>query len=293
MAVECILPPVSFFPSGYFPDIVKERSKLDFHRISMLSRAIKSEKKVIAMVAPSVLAQFKQPIEKVFGALKAIGFDDVIEVAYGAEETIRNEAHEFKEKIESGAAFMTTSCCSAYVQLARKHIPEIMPYISSTGSPMRYAAAYARKKHPEGINVFIAPCASKKAEGREDPNVDFVWTFRELDAVLEGLEIDMESCAPFTPDEHSGHDAHGFAKTGGVFTAVKNMIGDPNLQGTIIADLNKKNIAALRAYAKTGKCPTKMIEVMACPGGCISGPCACNEGMAAIRQFDAELKKKE
>jgi iron only hydrogenase large subunit-like protein len=36
-----------------------------------------------------------------------------------------------------------------------------------------------------------------------------------------------------------------------------------------------------------------MIEVMACPGGCISGPCACNEGMAAIRQFDAELKKKE
>ena len=111
--------------------------------------------------------------------------------------------------------------------------------------------------------------------------------------MLEGLEIDMESCAPFTPDEHSGHDAHGFAKTGGVFTAVKNMIGDPNLQGTIIADLNKKNIAALRAYAKTGKCPTKMIEVMACPGGCISGPCACNEGMAAIRQFDAELKKKE
>lgn len=44
------------------------------------------------MVAPSVLAQFKQPVEKVFGALKVIGFDDVIEVAYGAEETIRNEA---------------------------------------------------------------------------------------------------------------------------------------------------------------------------------------------------------
>ena len=256
-------------------------------------KRIKSEKKVVAMVAPSVLAQFKQPIEKVFGALKAIGFDDVIEVAYGAEETIRNEAMEFKEKLEEGAAFMTTSCCSAYVQLARKHIPELMPYISSTGSPMRYTAAYARKKHPEAINVFIAPCASKKAEGREDPNVDFVWTFRELDAVLEGLGIDIEGCAPFTPDEHAGHDAHGFAKTGGVFTAVKNMVGDPNLQGTIIADLNKKNIATLRAYAKSGKCPTKMIEVMACPGGCISGPCACNEGMAAIRQFDAELKKKE
>ena len=71
------------------------------------------------------------------------------------------------------------------------------------------------------------------------------------------------------------------------------MVGDQTMQGTIVANLDKKSIGQLRAYAKTGKCPTKMIEVMACPGGCISGPCACNEGMQAIRQFDAELKKKE
>lgn len=256
-------------------------------------KRIKAGRKVVAMVAPSVLAQFKQPIEKVFGALKALGFDDVIEVAYGAEETIRREAEEFKEKLEEGAAFMTTSCCSAYVQLAKKHIPEILPYVSSTGSPMRYTAEYARKKHPDGVNVFIAPCASKKSEGRADPDVDFVWTFRELDAVIEGYGIDMDQVEDFVPEETAGHDAHGFAKTGGVFAAVKNMVGDPTLQGTIVADLNKKSIAQLRAFAKTGKCPTRMIEVMACPGGCISGPCACNEGMNAIRQFDAELKKKE
>ena len=256
-------------------------------------KRIKAGRKVVAMVAPSVLAQFKQPIEKVFGTLKALGFDDVIEVAYGAEETIRREAEEFKEKLEEGAAFMTTSCCSAYVQLAKKHIPEILPYVSSTGSPMRYTAEYARKKHPDGVNVFIAPCASKKSEGRADPDVDFVWTFRELDAVIEGYGIDMDQVEDFVPEETAGHDAHGFAKTGGVFAAVKNMVGDPTLQGTIVADLNKKSIAQLRAFAKTGKCPTRMIEVMACPGGCISGPCACNEGMNAIRQFDAELKKKE
>lgn len=259
----------------------------------VLKEMKKKEKKVVAMVAPSILAQFKQPIEKVLGAFKAIGFDDVLEVAYGAEETIRREAAEFKEKMEEGAPFMTTSCCSAYVQLVKKHIPELLPYVSTTGSPMHYIAEYARKKYPDGINVFIAPCASKRAEGNENPNVDFVWTFREVEAVLEGMGINIDDCKPFTPEEHAGHDAHGFAKTGGVFTAVKNMIGDPEMQGTIIANLDKKSIAQLKAYAKTGKCPTKMIEVMACPGGCISGPCACNEGMPAIRQFDAELKKKE
>ena len=47
----------------------------------------------------------------------------------------------------------------------------------STGSPMYYIAEYVRKKHPEAVTVFIAPCASKKAEGRENPNVDFVLVF--------------------------------------------------------------------------------------------------------------------
>ena len=116
-------------------------------------------------------------------------------------------------------------------------------------------------------------------------------TFREVEAVLEGMEIDIDKCEPYTPSEVAGKDAHGFAKTGGVFTAVKNHLGE-DVQGLVIADLNKKNIALLRAYAKSGKCPGKMIEVMSCPNGCISGPCSCSENGEATRKFDAELKKK-
>ena len=254
---------------------------------------IQKGKKVIAMVAPAVLAQFGKPIEQVYGALKSLGFSDVVEVAYGAEETIRREAEELKEKIEEGQPFMTTSCCPAYVNLAKKHIPEIVKYVSSTGSPMHYTAIYAKEKFGEECKtVFIAPCASKKAEGAADKNVDFVWTFRELNAVIQGMGIDIESTMPYTPDEHASRDAHNFAKTTGVFTAVKNHIGDENLEGVVIADLHKKNIAMLRAYAKTGKCPGKLVEVMSCPGGCITGPCACSEGGEATRRFEAEVKKK-
>ena len=256
-------------------------------------KEIEKGEKVIAMVAPAVLAQFGKPIEQVYGALKALGFSDVVEVAYGAEETIRREAEELKEKIEEGQPFMTTSCCPAYVNLAKKHIPEIVKYVSSTGSPMHYTAIYAKEKFGEECKtVFIAPCASKKAEGAADKNVDYVWTFRELNAVIQGMGIDIESTMPYTPDEHASRDAHNFAKTTGVFTAVKNHIGDESLEGVVIADLHKKNIAMLRAYAKTGKCPGKLVEVMSCPGGCITGPCACSEGGEATRRFEAEVKKK-
>lgn len=255
-------------------------------------KRIRAGKQVIAMVAPSVLAQFGKPIEKVFGALKAMGFTDVIEVAVGAEETTRRESAEFVERMEEGEPFMTTSCCPAYVNLARKHIPDLMKYVSTTASPMVYTAEYAREKYPEGVNVFISPCASKKAECREHNNVDFVLTFREIEAILEGMEVDIDQCEPYIPAETAGKDAHGFAKTGGVFTAVKNILDGEDVNGLVIADLNKKNIALLRAYAKTGKCPGKMVEVMSCPGGCITGPCTCSDNGEATRRFDSEIKKK-
>ena len=254
-------------------------------------KRIRAGKKVVAMVAPSVLAQFGKPIEQVYGAIKALGFHDVIEVAVGAEETTRRESEEFKEKMEEGELLMTTSCCPAYVNLARKHIPEMLKYVSSTASPMVYTSQFAREKHPDAVNVFISPCPSKKAEAREHDTVDFVWTFRELDAVLNGMEISIDDCQPFTPEESAGVDAHGFAKTGGVFTAVKNILGGEDINGIVISDLNKKNIGVLKAYAK-GKCPAKMVEVMSCPGGCITGPCSCADNNEANRRFEAEIKKR-
>jgi iron only hydrogenase large subunit-like protein len=49
----------------------------------------------------------------------------------------------------------------------------------------------------------------------------------------------------------------------------------------------------LRAYAKSGKAPGQFIEVMACEGGCITGPCTHNEIAAGKRQLVQELAKQE
>ncbi|WP_347081080.1 [Fe-Fe] hydrogenase large subunit C-terminal domain-containing protein, partial [Bacteroides uniformis] len=50
---------------------------------------------------------------------------------------------------------------------------------------------------------------------------------------------------------------------------------------------------ALRAYAKSGKAPGQFIEVMACEGGCITGPCSHNEITAGKRQLTQELAKRK
>lgn len=67
----------------------------------VLQRIRKGEK-MVAIIAPSILGQFKTSIEQVYGAFKEIGFTDVIEVAEGAMSTTSNEAHELLEKLEKG-----------------------------------------------------------------------------------------------------------------------------------------------------------------------------------------------
>ena len=89
-------------------------------------------------------------------------------------------------------------------------------------------------------------------------------------------------------------EAHQFAQAGGVAGAVKSYLKEKanGIQPLQVSNLNKKNIAMLRAYAKSGKAPAKFIEVMACEGGCITGPCVHNELRAGKRQFEKELGKE-
>ena len=63
---------------------------------------LRNKEQMVAIVAPSILAQFSAPKEKVYGAIKSLGFEEVVEVAQGAMETTRHEAEELIEKLKEG-----------------------------------------------------------------------------------------------------------------------------------------------------------------------------------------------
>lgn len=259
-------------------------------------QAIRNGEEVVAMVAPSILSQYNAPTEQVYGAIKAIGFKDVIEVARGAEVTTEKEAHEFAEKMQEGQPFMTTSCCPSYIEMARKHAPDLQKYISSTYSPMVYTADIAREKYPNARLVFVGPCIAKRKEARREDlegKVNYVLTFEEIHAMLKGMNIELGAENVHPVDCTSCRAAHGFAEAGGVTGAVKQFVGDKfDFTSIQIAGLNKKSVALLKAYGKTGKSPAQFIEVMACEGGCISGPSVHTAYGDGKKTFDAELKKR-
>ncbi len=267
---------------------INERSQL----IDILKN-IKTKKEVIAMIAPSIVGQFKGNIYQLKTAMIKAGFSDVYEVAQGADVTTLNEAEEFKERMQKGESFMTTSCCAGYNELRKKHLTEINKYASDTKTPMYYIAKIVRKKHPGAKIIFISPCVAKRREVLENENVDYLMNYRELHALLTAKNINVEECEETGFETESSKQGRNFGVTGGVAGGVEKASDNCiEVKSCIINCLNKDTIKQLRKYAKDGICPDgNLIEVMCCEGGCIGGN-ATLEQQKTVRKLLQELIDK-
>ncbi|TKG90471.1 4Fe-4S dicluster domain-containing protein [Puteibacter caeruleilacunae] len=261
-------------------------------QIVNILQSINSNKKTVAMVAPSILGQFKGSFGQMVNAIKALGFDEVLEVASGAELTADHEAAELKEKLDEGNKFMTTSCCPAYVDAVAKHMPEIKDYVSDTPTPMQYTAKMAKEKDPNCETVFIGPCVAKQAEAQRDDAVDYVMTFEELGSFMLAKKVDILECSEEIDMAEFPATGRWFAESGGVTKSVLHRYEDTSfVKNMTINGLDKKQIKLLQRMPKL-KVDTNFIEVMACEGGCISGPgIACNPKVAK-KLLAANLKSK-
>ena len=290
-------------------------------------KAIKSEKKVIAMVAPSIAGQFPGNIYQLKTALIKAGFDDVYEVAQGADITANNGAKEFLERMEGVneknsewlgwvneggygenteapkedeehlKTFMTTSCCAGYNQLIKKHLPEIKPYVSETGTPLYYTAEIVKKEFPNAITVFVSPCVAKRAESFDNPNVDYVMNYEELGALFVARKIEILDCEETKYVVESSKQARNFGLSGGVAESVRaSLKDDSSVKPFVINGLNKESIRQLKKFAKEGKCEggCNLVEVMCCEGGCIGGNATMNNQKTAkklIEQLSNQSKE--
>lgn len=256
---------------------------------------IKSGKKVIAMLAPSIMGQLPCTPKQLKRALLDLGFSEVYEVAQGADVTTRNEALEFEERLEEGAEFMTTSCCAGYNELLAKHLSEVKPFASTTKTPLYYTAEIVKKEHPDAVTVFFSPCVAKRREVQQNPNIDYMLTFEELGAWFEALDKDLSKCNESEFKTEASAQGRNFAATGGVAGAVCSLLPeDLPVQPVIINGLDKEAIKDLKKYATTGMCEAgNLIEVMACPGGCLGGNATINPLRNASKQLAQYVDKSE
>ncbi|MBQ9910124.1 MAG: 4Fe-4S dicluster domain-containing protein [Lachnospiraceae bacterium] len=250
----------------------------DKAQIFQCIQAIRSDVPVYAAIAPAIAGQFGAQLgpEKMRAAFKALGFEDVAEVALGADLCTLQEAEDFVSEVPEKLPFMGTSCCPAWSVMAKREFPQHAECISMALTPMVWTGRYLKKVHPGCKVAFIGPCAAKKLEASRRTirsDVDFVLTFEEVLGMFEARNVDFEKLASEPVPDNASADGRGFAVSGGVAEAVANCIRHSHPEREVLIEraegLNECRKMLLRA--KAGKLNGYLLEGMACPGGCIGG----------------------
>ncbi len=205
-------------------------------------------KRVVVQIAPAVRVALGEAygmppgenvLDKLVTALKIMGVDEVYDTIFGADLTVREEANEFLQRLESGKNLpLFTSCCPAWVKYVETKRPNFIKNLSTAASPMQMFAAllkdqYREKDAADGrttYHIAIMPCTAKKmeagrAEFRRDgvPNVDLVLTTQEIIKMIKesGIRFPaLEKEAPDLPYGMGSGAAEIFGTTGGVAEAV-------------------------------------------------------------------------
>ena len=231
---------------------------------------------VIAMPAPALVGQFgpKATPDHLKAALFKSGFDEIVEVALGADMVAQEEMEEVIERYDE--KIMTNSCCPAYLMAIKKKLPKLVNAISHTKSPMRVTGQLVRDRNKDKkvITVFIGPCSAKKAELSWGDEIDIVLTFEELAAIFKAMAIDpaKETAVAMQDATNIGRM---FARSGGVVGAVAALLDLEKYPAKIVYPTTLKgSLSTLRSEAAKAvkRDGFTIVEGMACDAGCISGP---------------------
>ena len=266
---------------------IEDKSSL----VKVINRLMDKEEKIYAVVAPAITGQFgpKTTYGQVKNAIKALGFEDMLEAACGADAVTVHESNEFVERMEKGDSYMTNSCCPGFLSYIEKMMPDQVEKISGTVSPMVATGRYIKSKDKDAKVIFIGPCTAKKSEVLIESikdAIDYALTFEELVALFDAFGVDPTTCEDIVVDGASIF-GRNFAVGGGLTAAIENYVQEKgvNIDFKPVKISGGAEIKKTMTMAKVGKLQGNFIEGMMCEGGCINGAAKIVSVMKAKAPF--------
>ncbi len=255
-------------------------AKMFAFSIDKVKKLLISQQKVAAIVAPSIAGEFTdiKSYNYFVGMVKALGFDYVNEVAFGAELV----ANKYKEMLESkpGRPLIST-CCPAIVSYVEKYHPQIIDSLVPVISPMIATARVLKEKYGEDLRiVFIGPCIAKKVEAEErqfQGLIDEVISFVELRRMFAEKNLSEDKVKPLDFDPPVAGRGAIFPISGGMLQTVD--LEEDFMKGDIIVAEGRHDITEVLREFEEGYLDAKMFDLLCC-NGCINGP-----GMSHKHQF--------
>lgn len=260
--------------------VCNRAAKMFAFAIDKVKALMQGEKNVVAIVAPSIAGEFTDihDYHKFVGMIKALGFDYVVEVAFGAELV----ALKYKELLQktSTRSYISTSC-PAIVSYVEKHHPQIIDSLTPLVSPMIATAKVVKARYGDDNHiVFIGPCIAKKVEASNkqfDGLIDEVISFVELRRMFQERGLTEHNVEPAEFDPPIAGRGSVFPISGGMLQTVD--LDEDYVKGEIVVAEGRHDIIEVLREFEEGYLEAKLFDLLCC-NGCINGP-----GMSHKYQF--------
>ncbi|NPV71374.1 MAG: PAS domain-containing protein [Firmicutes bacterium] len=231
---------------------------------------IRNGREVIASLAPSFAGAFvSERHGRVVSALRKLGFSRVEETAYAAGPVAEEHACTAGDVPPPSI----TSSCPVIVNLIEMYYPGVMPHLAPVVSPMVGHARYLKAAHPGSAVVFVGPCVAKKEEAEPSGEVDAALTFAELADWLRQEHVDVSSLDESSFDGPAPDVSRLFPLDGGLLKTAALPTDMLSEEYRVVTGLDNcmQFLQEVRSGGDSVK-RMKMVEMLACAGGCISGP---------------------
>lgn len=253
--------------------------------LELAAAALGKLERVVVSIAPSFVSEFDGiPYRNIISAFKALGFFGVSETALGAQEVSANTAMRLTA-MDSGA--LVSSACPVVVELIRKHYPEAAGSLANMLSPLLTHSKLLRSAYGYDCGiVFAGPCIAKKIEADNSDLLAAALTFEEVRHWWQAAGIDpMKMEVGEDDDWLMGSSLEGalYPIDGGMIEGVKSGCGvsDSRLMAFSGMDALRDIMSGL---GELGQDASVFLELLACQGGCVNGPCSLRHGGTVMKR---------
>ncbi len=232
-----------------------------------LQKALDRKEKIVAMLAPSFVAEFIYP--QIVLKLREIGFDKVVELTFGAKMINRD----YHEQLHQNKKLLISSVCAGIVETINTKFPKYKEDLARIDSPLIATAKICKKIYPQHKTCFLSPCFFKVIESKKSNYVDYCITYKELKDLIhlrrnkKIISLKFKRKNP-TFDKFYTEYTRIYPLSGGLSKTA-------HLKGYLKPGQEKiiDGVLEIEKFLNKPDKKVKFLDVTFCKGGCIGGPC--------------------